>query len=101
MANRAGYSGYLIIRNSIRAVIHLTIGKEPTVAAIVGALAGVSVMAGDPNMNFLRAALPFLRENAPQLIAFFNHSPEMKAYVEWALRIVGEVEMAERYESDD
>ncbi|VVT04761.1 hypothetical protein HOE425_320228 [Hoeflea sp. EC-HK425] len=101
MANRAGYSGYLIIRNSIRAIIHLTIGKEPTVTAILSTVAGVSVMAGDPNMEFFRAALPFLRDNAAQLAAFFNHSPEMKAYVEWALKIVGEVEATETRDSND
>lgn len=98
--NRAGYTGYLIIRNSVRAAIHLTVGREINIAAIAGALVGVSAIAGDPSMEFLRATLPFLREYGAQLCAFFNHSPEMRAYVEWALSVIEEVEATQGREKE-
>lgn len=86
--SRVGYSAYLIVRNGVRAMIKFSVGDSPNTGAILGLLTGGSVMAGDPNAEFIRAAVPVLQQHGSQLLAFFNHSPEMRAYVEWALRIL-------------
>lgn len=87
-SSRVGFSAYLIVRNSVRAIIKSTLGNDPNIGSILGILAGGSVLAGDPDAHFIRAALPVLEQYGIQLLAFFNHSPEMRAYVEWALRIL-------------
>jgi hypothetical protein len=87
-SSRVGYSAYLTIRNSFRAMIKFTVGENPNVGAILGLLVGASTLAGDPNAEFIRTAVPVLREHAAQLLAFFSHSPEMHAYVDWALRVL-------------
>jgi len=87
-SSRVGYSAYLIVRNGVRAMIKFTVGDDPNIGAILAVLAGGSALAGDPNAEFVRAALPVLQQYGAQLLAFFNHSPEMRAYVEWALRVL-------------
>jgi hypothetical protein len=86
--SRAGYSAYLVVRNCARAMIKFSVGESPNAGAIFGLLTGVSVLVGDPNAEFIRAAVPVLKEHGSQLLLFFNHSPEMRAYVEWALKIL-------------
>jgi hypothetical protein len=87
-SSRVGFSAYLIVRNSVRAIIKSTLGNDPNIGSILGILAGGSVLAGDPDAHFIRVALPVLEQYATQLLAFFNYSPEMRAYVEWALRML-------------
>lgn len=86
--SRSVYSAYLLIRNSFRAIIKSSVGDHPNVGAMLGLAIGVSTLAGDPNAEFLRAAIPVLQHQGTQLLAFFNHSPEMRAYVEWALHLL-------------
>jgi hypothetical protein len=88
--SRVGFSAYLIVRNGVRAIIKFTLGNDPNIGAILGVLAGGSALAGDSEALFIRAALPVLQHHGVQILAFFNHSPEMRAYVEWALRILEE-----------
>lgn len=78
---RGGYSAYLIIRNGVRAIIKFSIA----VGVGAGTVAAISTLAGDPNAEFARVAIPILRNHGAQLLAFFAHSPEMQAYVDWAL----------------
>ncbi|MHA1189562.1 MAG: hypothetical protein ACTSSQ_03755 [Alphaproteobacteria bacterium] len=91
-ASRSGYSAYLIVRKAVLAIINLTIGQAKTpgeIAAILLSLSvGGSVVLGDPNVEFIRAAVPVLRDQGANLLSFFNHSPEFRAYVEWALNIL-------------
>jgi hypothetical protein len=89
-AGRHTYAAYTTIRNFVRAVIKYSVGRDPNVVAVVGGLAGVSALAGDPNCEFIRAALPFLKQYSAQLLAFFNHSPEYRAYVAWAIGLLEE-----------
>ncbi|WP_128293843.1 leucine-rich repeat domain-containing protein [Afifella aestuarii] len=86
--SRVGYSAYLIVRNGVRAMIRLSVGSEPNAGAVLGLLAGGSALTGDPNAEFIRAAIPVLQQYGSQLLVFFNHSPEMRAYVEWALEVL-------------
>lgn len=88
VASRSGYSAYLIVRNAVRAMIKFSVGSDPNLGAIAGILLGGSALAGDPNAEFIRAAVPVLQQYGSQLTAFFNHSPEMRAYVEWALKVL-------------
>lgn len=88
-AGRNGYAAYLINRNAIRAIIKLTVGKEPTIAGIGGALALAAAYAGVPLPEFAPVAFAFLRDNSQALLTFFAHSPEMRAYIEWALGVLG------------
>lgn len=87
--SRVGYAAYLIVRNGVRAMIKYTVGENPSATAIFGLIAATSVIGGDPNAELVRAAIPVLQQFASQLLAFFNNSPEMRGYVEWALRILG------------
>ena len=89
-AGRHTYAAYATIRNFVRAVIKYSIGKEANIGAIMGILAGGSALAGDPNCEIIRAALPFLKQYSAQLLAFFNHSPEYRAYVAWAIGLLEE-----------
>ncbi len=86
--SRGGYTAYLIVRNAVRAIIRISVGDNPNIGAVLGLLAGTSVLAGDPNMEFIKAAIPFLQHNGAQMLAFFKHSPEMYSYVEWMLSIL-------------
>lgn len=87
-ASRAGFSAYLIVRNSVRAIIKFTVGRDPNIAATLGLIAAGSAVIGDPNAEFARAAIPVLQRYGQQLLIFFNHSPEMRAYVDWALYLL-------------
>jgi hypothetical protein len=86
--SRTGYAAYLIIRNSFRAMVRYTVGQDLNVGSVASLLAAGSVLAGDPTAEFVRAAIPALQEHGAQLLAFFNHSPEMRAYIEWALALL-------------
>jgi hypothetical protein len=86
--SRISYSAYLIVRNVARAMIKYSVGEHPNAATIFGLLSGASVVLNDPNVEFIRAAIPVLQQYGSQLVAFFNHSPEMRGYVEWALHIL-------------
>jgi hypothetical protein len=39
------------------------------------------------SVSWLATCQPSTKQRS-QLLAFFNHSPEMRAYVEWALKIL-------------
>ncbi len=90
--SRAGYAAYLIVRKAVYAMIRYTVGQgaPPGVAAatLIGLALGGSTLLGDPNAEFIRAAVPVLRQHGAQILAFFNHSPEFRAYVEWALNVL-------------
>jgi hypothetical protein len=87
-SSRISYAAYLIVRNGVRAMIKYTVGENPNAGAIIGILTGTSLLLGDTNAEFIRAAVPVLQQYGSQMVAFFNHSPEMRAYVEWALQIL-------------
>lgn len=87
-SSRVAYSAYLIVRNCVRATIKLSVGNNLNAGALVGAVTGISVLAGDPNADFIRGVVPFLGRHASQLLALFNHSPEMRAYIEWAFALL-------------
>jgi hypothetical protein len=87
-SSRVSYSAYLIVRNGVRAMIKYSVGEHPNAGAIIGLLTGASVLLNDQSAEFIRVAVPVLEQYGSQLLAFFNHSPEMRAYVEWALRIL-------------
>lgn len=90
--SRAGYAAYLTVRKAVHAMIRYTVGEgaPPGVAAatLIGLALGGSTLLGDPNAQFIRAAVPVLREHGAQILAFFNHSPEFRAYVEYALNLL-------------
>lgn len=84
-ANRATYSCYLHIRNAVRALIRLSVGRDPNLASVTGFITATSVIAGDPDAVMIRHALPFLELYGKELTVFFNHSADFRLYVEWAL----------------
>lgn len=84
-AGRATYSAYLMVRSSIHAIMKHTVGAEGWLGNGAGLAVAASAFSGDPEMQFLRAAIPVLRDHGVQMLAFTNHSPEMRAYVEWVL----------------
>jgi hypothetical protein len=84
-SSRVGYSAYALVRNGVYALIRFSIGNDPSALGIASALSAGSWLAGDPNGDFMRAALTVLHLYGTQMLAFFNHSPEFRAYVEWAL----------------
>jgi hypothetical protein len=84
-ASRTTYAGYLTIRNAFRAIIKFSVGRDLNATVVAGGLIAASQLAGDPNCEFIRTAIPVLQQHAAQLLAFFKHSPEFRAYVQWAL----------------
>jgi hypothetical protein len=86
--SRAGYSAYLIVRNGVRALIKFTVGRDPNVTALLSFVTAGSAVLGDPTCEFARAAISILQNYGQQLLIFFNHSPEMRAYVDWALYLL-------------
>jgi transcriptional regulator with XRE-family HTH domain len=84
-ASRTTYAGYLTVRNAFRAIIRFSVGRDLNAAVVAGGLIAASQLAGDPNCEFIRTAIPVLQHQAAQLLAFFKHSPEFHAYVQWAL----------------
>ncbi|MVA56050.1 hypothetical protein [Agrobacterium vitis] len=82
------YTGFLTIRNAVRIIIKVALGNDPNAFALFGGVSAISTIYGDPNVEFLRAAIPFLQANTQNLLAFFQHSPEMHSYIKWALHIV-------------
>ncbi|MCF1479167.1 hypothetical protein G6L63_11435 [Agrobacterium vitis] len=82
------YTGFLTIRNAVRIIIKVVLGNDPNVLAVLGGVAAISTICGDPNLDFLRTAIPFLQANKQNLLAFFQHYPEMRSYIKWVLHIV-------------
>ncbi|MCF1470983.1 hypothetical protein FS763_03445 [Agrobacterium vitis] len=82
------YTGFLTIRNAVRIIIKVVLGNDPNAFAFFGGVSAISTICGDPNVDFLRAAVPFLQANTQNLLAFFQHSPEMHSYIKWVLHIV-------------
>ncbi|WP_286296533.1 hypothetical protein [Aminobacter sp. SS-2016] len=89
-STRVGYSAYIIVRNGVVSLLKLVVGTEINVTTVTGAALAASAMSGDPNAEFIRTALPVIHQNAANMLAFFNHSPEFRAYIEWALSVLGE-----------
>jgi len=89
-STRVGYSAYIIVRNGVVSLLKLVVGTEINVTTLTGATLAASAMAGDPNAEFVRTALPVIHQNAANMLAFFGHSPEFRAYIEWALSVLGE-----------
>jgi hypothetical protein len=87
-AGRSGYAGYLIVRNTVRASIKALVGEDQSLVAYYGAVAIASEIAGVPVREFVTVAIPFLRDYSQQLLAFFAYTPEMRAYVEYALELL-------------
>lgn len=87
-ATRNGYAAYAIVRNGTIALTKFLVGKEPSVGGALGLLAVGSVILGDPTMEFSRNAVLYLQVYGSQLLSFFNHSPEMRAYIEYALKMI-------------
>ena len=87
-ASRTGYAAYLIVRNSVHSLVEFVVGRDAPAASYLATGLAVSVAAGDPNAEFLRSAIPFLTQHSTALLAFFNHSPEFRAYVTWAIALV-------------
>ena len=87
-ASRTTFAAHAIIRNAFRVLIKFGVGRDPNVLAVLGGVAGVSAILGDPNCEFIRAAVPVIKQHGSQLVAFFKHSPEFRAYVEWALEVL-------------
>lgn len=84
-ATRTAFAAYVSIRNAFRVLIKFSVGKDPNLAAMAGAITAGSALVGDPNCEFVRVALQVVVNHGNQLLAFFNHSPEFRSYVEWAL----------------
>ncbi|BBD37534.1 hypothetical protein Amn_24140 [Aminobacter sp. Y103A] len=91
---RVGYSAYIIVRNGVVSLLKLVVGTEINVTTVTGAALAASAVSGDPNAEFIRAALPVIHQNAANMLAFFGHSPEFRAYIEWALGVLGEDDKA-------
>ena len=85
---RSAYAGFLYIRNAVRLIVKATVGNDPNLLAVAGGVSAIATLCGDPNMEFIRASIPFLQANAQDLLAFFSHSPEMQAYIQWVLHIL-------------
>lgn len=88
--SRVGYSAYLIVRNGVFSLLKIVIGERLSFATAASTAIALSTVAGDPSLELARTAIPVLQHHAVNLLAFFNHSPEFRGYVEWALAVLEE-----------
>jgi hypothetical protein len=88
VSGRIGFAAYLTIRNATLRVLRTFVGSDLSVVALLSAPPVLSAYLGDPNMEVLKASLPYLQNHAQNLLIAFNHSPEMRAYTEWALHLL-------------
>jgi hypothetical protein len=86
--SRVGYAAYAIVRNSVRAMIKYSVGEKPDLAKVGGAIGLLAAASGYSNPDFIQVVVPVLQRHATELVTFFSHSPEMRAYVEWALHVL-------------
>lgn len=90
--SRTGYSAYVIVRNIILSLVRTTVdktfGKEPTAGAVISTAYVISAAAGDPSAEFIRTAIPLILREASFILAFANHSPEFRSYIEWAIGVI-------------
>lgn len=86
--SRAGFAAYVTAKNLVYAILHQIAGQKPTVTALLGGAVTYSVVAGDNNLEFLRAAIPVVKLHSTSILAFVNHSPELRAYAEWVLTLL-------------
>lgn len=86
--SRASYAAYVIVRNSVHAMIKYAVSDKPDMAKVGGAIGLLAAASGRTNPEFVQAAIPVLQRYATELMAFFNNFPEMRAYVDWALHIL-------------
>lgn len=75
-----------------RSVVAFGRAVSPLVRPVVvgGALFGAPVevamkLSGDPNWETIRAAMIFLRDNAPALASFAGHDPVLRRWLEWLI----------------
>lgn len=102
-ACRTSYAGYLIVRQATFTILRVVVGKEVSVISLLGATAAAGAVAGDPNLEFFRVALPVLRDHASAILAFYKHSPELRSYAEYALDLIdaAEEKLDPRVKSED
>jgi hypothetical protein len=87
---RTGYAAYTIVRNSILALLRGLIGKPTSVLDAGQKAIAIAAIAGYSSSEFSHVALPIFLRNSSNILAFVNHSPEFRAYVEWALILLKE-----------
>ena len=83
---RNGYNGYAIVTNIAIATTKFILKTFAVIAVVQTA----SIALGDPNMLVAKAAIEYLQIYGPHLLSFFNHSPEMRAYIEHALNTIND-----------
>lgn len=88
---KQSYSAYVTLRNAIHSLIKFSIGKDPTLLNFTALVSGLSALSGDLNFEFARNAVFTLHNHGSHILTFFNHSPELRAYVKWALDITHDV----------
>ncbi|CDX59701.1 hypothetical protein MPL1032_270079 [Mesorhizobium plurifarium] len=84
--SRAGYAAYVSVRNSILATAKILLG-DLSVAGVINGSVALGVLLS-PEFDFARNVLPILRAHGPDMIAFFSHSPELRAYIEWIIDVL-------------
>jgi len=89
--SRVGYTAYQVIENATIALIRHTLGDRLTVVGLVSA---ATLFPSDA--EFVRVAVPILQQHANAMLAFFNHSPELRTYVKWCLEVLEEDRVTRR-----
>jgi hypothetical protein len=88
--SRGGYIAYITVRNGIFALLSATFGSEKSIAIVASTLISTSALAGDPSAEFIRSAIPVILRHSSDMLTFFNHSPEFRGYIEWALSLLAD-----------
>ncbi|MEM6384289.1 MAG: hypothetical protein AAF739_16570 [Pseudomonadota bacterium] len=80
---RTGYAAMVTVRKAVFFCLMSIVAA----GAVGGGLQLFGTLAGDPQMQFLHVVIPFVRDYAAQILAFYQHSPEMRAYAEYAIAL--------------
>lgn len=85
------YGAYATLRNVIHSLIKYSVGSEPNLASIIGLASGTASLIDPHSLEFTRNAITALQIHGTSMLSFFNHSPEFRAYISWALALIASI----------
>lgn len=90
-SSKQAYTAYIILRNIFHSIVRYSVGSEPNLSTLFGLATASATIYGDTTLEFTRNAVILLKLHSQNILAFFNHSPELRAYIKWALTVADSV----------
>ncbi len=90
-STKQAYSVYITLRNIFHSLVRYSVGSDPNLSSILGLASASMSFYNDAASEFARNALNLLAAHSRHILIFFNHSPELRAYLRWALSVAESV----------